>query len=122
MFPTQRTERVSPSHLVAVATAVSGVEAVVWRWYDAVVLGPEASGLVRLSEPAHGDVVARVRASHRGQEPGSRAYASPGLPDADWWVAGPVVVHPEHAVVDIDEVERLFTMSGLWTAAFEPAE
>ena len=118
IFPTPRTERVSPGHLVAVATAVSRAQVVVWRWYDAVVLGREASGSVRLWEPAHGEVVARPRAGHRGQEPGSRAYASAGLPGADWWVAGPVVARPQDAVVDIDDVERLFTANGLWTAAF----
>ena len=32
-----------------------------------------------------------------------------GLPGADWWVAGPVVARPrQDAVVDIDDVERLF--------------
>ncbi len=41
-FPSPRTERVSPGHLVAVATATDGSEVVVWRWYDAVVLGEEA--------------------------------------------------------------------------------
>src|SRR5579871_5995699 len=58
-FPSPRTERVSPGHLVAVAAA-DGAEAVVWRWYDAVVLG-EDSGLVRMWEPAHGEVTARPR-------------------------------------------------------------
>jgi hypothetical protein len=56
-FPSPRTERVSPGHLVAAATAPDGSEVVVWRWYDAVVLGEEA-GLIRLWEPAHGEVVA----------------------------------------------------------------
>ena len=45
---------------VAAATAPDGSEVVVWRWYDAVVLGEEA-GLIRLWEPAHGEVVARRR-------------------------------------------------------------
>jgi hypothetical protein len=36
-FPTPRTERVSPGHLVAVAASADGAEAVVWRWYDADV-------------------------------------------------------------------------------------
>ena len=57
-FPSPRTARVSPGHLVAVAVAADGTEAVVWRWYDAVVLGEEA-GLIRLWEPAHGEVAAR---------------------------------------------------------------
>src|SRR5580704_16798949 len=59
-FPSPRTKRVSPGHLVAVAAAADGAETVVWRWYDAVVLGAEA-GLVRLWEPAHGEVVAQAR-------------------------------------------------------------
>jgi hypothetical protein len=41
-FPSPRTEKVSPGHLVAVAAAADGAEPVVWRWYDAVVLGEEA--------------------------------------------------------------------------------
>ena len=44
MFPAPRTERVRPGHLVAIATPASGPEVVVWRWYDAVVLGTETSG------------------------------------------------------------------------------
>ena len=56
-FPSPRTERVSPGHLVAIATAPDGTEAVVWRSYDAVVLGAEA-GLIRLWEPSHGEVLA----------------------------------------------------------------
>jgi len=60
LFPSPRTERVSPGHLVAVATAPDGTEAVVWRWYDAVVLGEER-GLIRLWEPSHGEVVAQPR-------------------------------------------------------------
>ena len=46
-FPSPRTERVSPGHLVAVAAAPDGSEVAVWRWYDAVVLGEE-TGLIRL--------------------------------------------------------------------------
>src|SRR5262245_57990596 len=64
-FPSPRTERVSPGHLVAVATAPDGSEVVVWRWYDAVVVG-EGRGVVRLWEPAHGEVDAQPRnARHR---------------------------------------------------------
>ena len=60
MFPSPRVERVSPGHLVAIASSPSGADAVVWRWYDAVVLGtvvPESAdgGSVRLWEPAHGE-------------------------------------------------------------------
>ena len=40
-FSSPRTERVSPGHLVALATGPTGTAAVVWRWYDAVVLGED---------------------------------------------------------------------------------
>jgi len=79
LFPSPRTERVSPGHLVAVAIAPDGTEAVVFRWYDAVVLGDD-SGQVRLWEPAHGDVVAQSRSPERPRRPGTRAYLSAGLP------------------------------------------
>lgn len=46
-FPSPRAERVSPGHLVALAVAADGSEVVIWRWFDAVVLG-EADGAVRL--------------------------------------------------------------------------
>ena len=85
-FPTPRRERVSPGHLVAVAEVPGGSDAVVWRWYDAVVLGNEA-GAVRLWEPAHGEVVAQPRRPRQRHEPGTRAYLSAGLPGAEWWVA-----------------------------------
>jgi len=78
-FPSPRTERVSPGHLVAIATAPDGTEAVVWRWHDAVVLGAEA-GLIRLWEPSHGEVLARPRPARQSAQPGTRAYLSAGLP------------------------------------------
>ena|SRR6266571_28417 len=112
-FPSPRTERVSPGHLVAIAAAADGAEAVVWRWYDAVVLGEEA-GLVRLWEPAHGAVVAHPRRARQHRQPGTRAYLSAGLPGADWWVAGPAVTEAEDADVELDEVERFCTEHGLW--------
>src|SRR5438552_18517713 len=83
LFPSPRTERVSPGHLVAIATAPDGTEAVVWRWYDAVVLGAQA-GLIRLWEPSHGEVLAQPRPGHQPPPPGTRAYLSAGLPGADW--------------------------------------
>jgi hypothetical protein len=47
-FPTPRTERVSPGHLVAMTTASDGVDTVLWRWYlpgaDWWVAGPAAAG------------------------------------------------------------------------------
>lgn len=101
-FPRPRVERVSPGHLVAVTPDGT----VVWRWYDAVVLGAEGDGLVRLWEPGHGEVVAATRPSYRPVEPGRRAWASAGLPGADWWVAGPA----DGAEVELDAVAEL--MSG----------
>ena len=103
----------SPGHLVAVAGAADGAQVVVWRWYDAVVLGEEA-GLVRLWEPAHGEVVARSRRAGQHRQPGTRAYLSAGLPGADWWVAGAAVAKAEEADVELDEVERFCTEHDLW--------
>lgn len=116
-FPTPRTERVAPGNLVAVATAPDGAEVVVWRWYDAVVLSGTESGPVRLWEPVHGEVCAEARDSYQRQEPGSRAYASSGLPGADWWVASGVVPLPESADVELDLVDELYTANGSWATA-----
>jgi hypothetical protein len=69
MFPSPRTERVRPGHLVAMTAASDGIETVLWRWYDAVVLG-DGEDAIRLWEPAHGEVLAQPRA----------AYTSPGSP------------------------------------------
>lgn len=113
LFPSPRTERVSPGHLVAMATVPDRVEAVLWRWYDAVVLGAE-SGLVQLWEPSHGVVVARPRRAQQPFRPGTRAYLSAGLPGAEWWVAGAVVARAEDADVELDEVERFYTDRDLW--------
>lgn len=112
-FPSPRTERVSPGHLVAVLTTSDGTEAVVWRWYDAVVVGEEA-GMVRLWEPAHGEVLAAPRGTGRLWQPGMRAYLSSGLPGSDWWVAGPRVNRAEDAEVELDEVERFCRERGVW--------
>ena len=68
-----RAEWVSPGHLVAIVAAPDGTDVVGWMWYDAVVLGTEDDGSVRLWEPAHGEVVAQPGASYREQDPGSRA-------------------------------------------------
>lgn len=73
-FPAPRAERVSPGHLVAATAASDGTELVIWRWFDAVVLGEEGE-LVRLWDPSHGEVLARPRRVRRWQ-PGTRAYAS----------------------------------------------
>jgi len=123
-FPSLRAQRVSPGNLVALAMAADGTEAVVWRWFDAVVLGPE-DDRVRLWEPGHGEVVAAVpaadssrtksgRSSAQPRPPGTRAYASAGLPGADWWVAGAVVAAAEDAAVELDEVEAFCTQHDFW--------
>ena len=121
-FPAPRKERVSPGHLVAVAEVPGTSDAVVWRWYDAVVLGNEA-GAVRLWEPAHGEVVAQPRNPRERHEPGTRAYLSAGLPGAEWWVAGRAVDQAEDADVELNEVERLYTDHGMWDSAeFQPPQ
>jgi hypothetical protein len=114
-FPGPRRERVLPGHLVAIAEA-PGAGVVVWRWYDAVVLGSDA-GSVRLWEPAHGEVTAQRRWPQQQYGPGSRAYLSAGLPGADWWVEGRVVDLAEDAEVELDEVERLYTEHGMWESS-----
>lgn len=113
MFPSPRTERVQPGNLVALTTASDGIETVLWRWYDAIVLSDEEDA-VRLWEPAHGEVVAQPRAAYRPGQLGSRAYLSAGLPGADWWVAGPTVADALYADVELGEVEKLYTNHGLW--------
>ena len=114
-FPSPRTERVQPGHLVAFAAASDGIETVLWRWYDAVVLADEKDA-VRLWEPAHGEVLAQPRAAYLPGRAGTRAYLSAGLPGADWWVAGPSAADAENADVELGEVERLYTEHGLWEA------
>jgi hypothetical protein len=118
MFPSPRVERVSPAHLVALAARPDGREVVVWRWYDAVVLDSKDDGTVPLWEPAHGNVIAHARASYQRQAPGSRAYASAGLPGADWWVADAAGRDPQTVAVELDEVDALYTDNGLWSAVF----
>ncbi len=117
-FPSPRTERVCPGHLVALAAAADGSEAVVWRWYDAVVLGEE-SGRIRLWEAAHGEVLARRRDAVQPIRPGTRAYLSAGLPGADWWVAGPVVARADDATVELAEVESFCNEHDLWNQLAE---
>jgi hypothetical protein len=119
MFPSPRAERVSPGHLVALAMGPDGTDVVVWRWYDTVVLGTENDGSVRLWEPAHGEVIAQARPSYEKQDPGSRAYASAGLPGAGWWVAGSACRTPQSAGVELDYVDALYTENDLWSAVFD---
>jgi hypothetical protein len=116
-FPTPRRERVAPGHLVAVAEVPGGSDAVVWRWYDAVVLGGEL-GSVRLWEPAHGEVAAERRRPQQRYVRGTRAYLSAGLPGAEWWVAGRAVDRAEDAEVELNEVERLYTQHNMWDSVF----
>lgn len=117
-FPSPRVERVSPGHLVAIASGPDGTDVVVWRWYDTVVLGTEDDGSVRLWEPAHGEVIAQARVSYEKQDPGSRAYASAGLPGAEWWVADSASGAPHTAGVELDDVTALYTENDLWPAVF----
>jgi hypothetical protein len=118
-FPAPRRERVLPGHLVAVAEVPGGSDAVVWRWYDAVVLGSSEAGSVRLWEPAHGEVVAQRRWPLQRYDPGTRAYLSAGLPGAKWWVAGRAVDQAEDAEVELNEVERLYTGQNMWDSVFD---
>ena len=112
VFPSPRTERVSPGNLVALAD-VGGPEVVVWRWYDAVVIEQDDDS-VRLWEPAHGAIVARSRLPLLQYVPGSRAYVSADLPGAEWWVEGAAGRTAAEADVDLDDVERFYTANGLW--------
>ncbi len=112
-FPTPRVERVSPGHLVALTTAADDTPVVMFRWYDAVVLGA-AGDQVRMWEPAHGEVLAMPRHRQQGWHPGTRAYLSAGLPGADWWIAGYVTHAAERADVELGEVERFCTEHDLW--------
>ena len=112
-FPRPRTERVAPGHLVALASAGDVGAVVVFRWYDAVVLGT-SGGQVQMWEPAHGQVLATPRRPGRHHQRGTRAYLSGGLPGAHWWLAGPVTAAAEEAEVELDEVERFCTEHDLW--------
>jgi hypothetical protein len=119
MFPSPRVERVSPGNLVAAAAGPNGDDVVVWRWYDAVVLGAEDDDSVRLWEPAHGEVVAKARATYERQDPGTRAYASAGLPGAEWWIADSADGAAHSADVELNDVAALYTENNLWSAVFD---
>jgi hypothetical protein len=79
------------------------------------VLGEDA-GLIRLWEPAHGEVVAQPRRRWQPLAPGTRAYLSAGLPGAEWWVAGAVAATAEDADVELDEVNAFYNEHDLWNA------
>ena len=108
-----RAEGITPGQLVAIASATDGTQAIVWRWFDAVVLG-EAGDQVRLWEPAHGEVLARPRLPQLRYRPAQRAYLSAGLPGADWWVSGVATGVAEQADVELDAVHEFYTSHGLW--------
>jgi len=112
-FPTPRVERVSPGHLVALATAADATPVVVFRWYDAVVL-EAADDQVLMWEPTHGEVLATPRDVQQRLQPGTRAYLSAGLPGANWWVAGHATTAAEQADAELGEVEHFCTEHGLW--------
>jgi hypothetical protein len=117
MFPVPRVERVLPGHLVAIASAPGSSDVLVWRWYDAVVLGDETRS-VQMWEPAHGTVLGMPRRAQQRYVPGARAYLSRGLPGAEWWVAGPAVDIAERADVELDEVLRFYSHAHLWQTVF----
>ncbi len=118
-FPRPRMERVAPGHLVAVTSGRDVPEVVVWRWFDAVVVGPLVDGGVALWEPAHGEVAGRARDFAVPQEPGCRAYVSAGLPGADWWIACAVEDGPDGVSFDLEQVIALYDENDLWAAAFD---
>jgi hypothetical protein len=142
-FPSPRVERVSPGHLVAIASTSdhpapnvepsdsfappvdapesdAAVErtAIVWRWFDVVVLGESPRGSVIVWEPGHGEVEAHPTEQYVPREPGSRAYASAGLGDDGWQVTGPVVSDPGRAQVDLDDLRALYDDNDLWGSVF----
>lgn len=107
-----RAATLTPGHLLAVTDPLEGPSLVLWRWYDAVVMEQSEDG-VRLWEPAHGEVLAQARRAGRRYPVGTRAYASAGLPGADWWVEGPVTA-VERADVALDEVAAFYAEHDLW--------
>jgi catechol 2,3-dioxygenase-like lactoylglutathione lyase family enzyme len=83
-FPSPRTGRVSPGHLVAIATAPDGTEAVAWRWYDAVNVGPRGqrdASQESMATPGHQEGAPRLPADsvgHAWARPGSAGDPAPG--------------------------------------------
>jgi hypothetical protein len=108
-----RAKTLAPGHLVAVTDSAAASSLIIWRWYDAVVL-EQAGGHVRLWEPNHGEVLAQLRRSQHRYPVGTRAYASAGLPGADWWVEGPVTA-VEDADVAMDAVYEFYAAHDLWS-------
>lgn len=108
-----RAASLTPGHLVAVTTGSDAQHVILWRWYDAVVL-EQSAGQVRLWEPHHGEVLAEPRDPGRRYPPGTRAYASAGLPGADWWVEGPVGPVADDEVA-LGEVCAFYAAHDLWS-------
>jgi hypothetical protein len=107
-----RAKTLTPGHLVAVTETPESGSLILWRWYDAVVL-EQSADQVRLWEPAHGEVLAQSRVPEVAYPVGTRAYASAGLPGADWWAEGPVTA-VEDATVAMDEVLAFYAEHDLW--------
>lgn len=107
-----RAKSLTPGHLVAVTATPDAGSLIIWRWYDAVVLEQSAEQ-VRLWEPGHGEVLAQSRNHQHRYPAGTRAYASAGLPGADWWVEGPVG-SVEEADVAMDQVYEFYAEHDLW--------
>lgn len=107
-----RAKTLTPGHLVAVTDQAEAGPLVLWRWYDAVVLDQSADQ-VRLWEPGHGEVLAQSRDDQTRYAVGTRAYASAGLPGAEWWVEGPVAA-VDAVDVAMDEVVAFYTENDLW--------
>lgn len=107
-----RAKTLTPGHLVAVTATPDAGRLILWRWYDAVVLEQTADH-VRLWEPGHGEVLAQLRRPEHRYPAGTRAYASAGLPGADWWVEGPVTAIDDVDVA-LDEVCEFYAEHGLW--------
>ena len=108
-----RATTLPPGHLVALAGRPGATSLVIWRWYDAVVL-EQSARQVQLWGPSHGEVLARSRSSQHRYPAGTRAYASAGLPGADWWVEGPVGA-VEDADVTMEPVYEFSAAHDLWS-------
>lgn len=110
---TPRAKTLTPGHLVAVTDTPDVGSLILWRWYDTVVLEQLVDHQVRLWEPGHGEVLAQSRNPQHNYSVGTRAYASAGLPGADWWVEGPVAA-VEEVDVAMDEVLTFYAEHDLW--------
>ena len=108
-----RAKSLTPGHLVAVTVTTDARYLILWRWYDAVVLDQSEDQVV-LWEPGHGELLAQPRHPLHRYPAGTRAYASAGLPGAEWWVEGPVT-SVEEADVALDQVEEFYTENDLWS-------